>query len=170
MGNVGKIIRSFEYWLSDAGLPEFLINTILFILFFGISTTVHELGHVIVGKLLCSSAGIMDLTLLTGATGVDGCSNFSLQIIALAGPVTAFLVGLYIWFMDEDSRARLLSIVMFMVSSILQLYPKVNLDGQQYINYGGSPILLWIIWFVIVGVTGNLIIGEIKEKEPWKQL
>jgi len=165
LSTMTKFSKTIEYWLSEKGTPKFIINTILFLIFFAMSTLIHELGHTVVANLLGCPAAIYELHLLTGATGVAECSATSLQYIALAGPLVSFLAGLYLWFTEEDGKIRMLSIILFFLSSIFQLYPSGTLDGGMAIKYGMNPLTVWALWLLIVGVTANLFALEITEQE-----
>ena len=160
---VSRLYKTIEYWCSEKGFPEYVTITLVSLLFFGLATTIHELGHVIVANLLGCEATIFDLQLLTGATSVGECSNTNLIIISLAGPLTAFAVGLLLWFYEENGTPRILALILFFLSSVLQLFPIEYLDMGQAIKFGLNPIVGWIIFFAVFSVAMNLIWLEIKD-------
>ena len=167
-GVLSRFWASINYWLSDKGIPDFVSNTLLFFFFFLISTMIHEAGHVIAGKIMCEGgAGLSAMTLLTGMTTVGECSLFGLQVTALAGPLFAFIIGLWIWYGDEDDKIRVLGFLMFTLSGVFQLYPVGMSDGQQFINFGGAPVIVWGLFIILSGITANLLVAEVTEKEPW---
>ena len=160
-----RLAKKLEYWFSERGFPKFVYVTAISFLFFLISTTIHELGHFISASLLGCEAGIRYVSLFTGSTGLGECHPHVLSIIALSGPLFAFAVGLLIWEYDENSPWRVLALIMFFLSSILQLIPKEPLDMGKAIAWGLNPIVGWIIFLTVFAISFNLLWLEITEEE-----
>ena len=142
-------------------IPE---NTFLFLIFLGLSTFFHELGHTLTGLALCGQAGITSLSLISGATSVGTCSSELLIIVALAGPLVSFIIGLLIYtHYNEDSRIRISSFILFILSAIMQLFIIGMSDGMQAVNFGANPIFVWGILLGMIGIAGNLIFIEVED-------
>lgn len=158
-----NLLKRIEDEVGKWNLPYFIENTILGLLAFFLATLIHESGHTLTALILGCNAGIAHVGLITGATGVASCAPWKLSIIALAGPLTAFMFGLLIWFTEnENSRLRLLSIILFFLSSSLQLVPTKPLDGYWAIYYGCPRIVEFFIFLTVFSVSVNLLIDEIK--------
>jgi len=156
-------LKRIEDTVKKWSLNEYLENTILGIIAFFLATFIHEMGHVIVANLLGCKAGLTHSGLITGITSIGECSNYKLQIIALAGPLASFLTGIFIWFSEsENSKLRLLAIILFLLSSVIQLVPVKPLDGYQAIEFGMAVWLELLIFISILSVSVNLILDEVK--------
>lgn len=154
-----KIEREIENWK----LPLFIENTLLGLLAFFFSTLIHELGHVLTATVLGCNAGIKHVGMIMGASGIAECASWKLSIIALGGPLTAFIFGLYFWYSEgENSRLRFLSIILFTLSSVIQLIPRKPLDGYWAIYYGMPPFIELLIFITLFAIAVNLIIDEIR--------
>ena len=164
-----KFSKAISYWLSEKGFPDFIITTILAIIFFSMSTLIHETGHYIFGWALGCQSAISHLDMITGTTTVMQCAQPSLIVIALAGPLFAFFIGLWLWFSEPNGRPRMLALIMLFLSATLQLYPQYPLDMGKAIEWGLNPILGWLIFIIVLGISFNLIIAEITEYEPWEK-
>ena len=158
-----RLGKTIEYWMSERGAPDFLITTIISAVFFFISTGIHEMGHVLVAKFLNCEAGIQYVHMWTGGSGIGECASSSLVLIALAGPLTTFIIGLLLWFSEPDGRERMLALIMFFLSTVMQLYPQYPLDMGKAIQWGLNPSVGWLIYWIIFAICFNLIWLEIKD-------
>ena len=165
-----SLLKRIEEEVKSWNLNEFIENTILGLIAFFLATGIHELGHVIVGNILGCPSQLLHVGLILGVTGVsDTCPPSKMMIIALAGPIFAFLTGIYIWFKeDKDSKLRLLSIILFLISSIVQLVPTEPLDGYKAIYFGFPVIAELFIFFVVFSISINLILHEIEDRK-WEK-
>jgi len=161
--NIEKTVKSWE-------LGEFLENTVLGFIAFFLATTIHEIGHMLVAIALGCPANVVHTGFINGATAVGECTPFKMQFIALAGPLTAFLAGMYIWFTEhEDSKLRFLSIILFIISSVIQLLPVKPLDGYMAVYYGMNIVLELFLFLVVFSFSVNLIIDEIQDRKIWSK-
>jgi hypothetical protein len=102
--------------------------------------------------------------MITGKTAVsETCTNSQLALIALGGALTAFVVGLIIWFFEKESKIRYLSVVLMFFSSSLQLIPLPPLDGYQAIQFGLNPVVEILLFLVTYSVFANILIKSILE-------
>lgn len=155
-----------EYTDTKVKFNEIPKNTFLFLVFLGLSTFFHELGHAIVGIGLCGQAGITSLSLISGATTVGTCASELLILVALAGPLTAFAIGILIhMYYHEDTRIRIFSFMLFVLSAIMQMFMVGMNDGMQAVNFGASPFLIGGILLGMIGIAGNLIFIEVEDKK-----
>lgn len=153
-----------EYTDTKVNFNEIPKNTFLFLIFLGLSTFFHELGHAIIGIWLCGQAGITSLSLISGATTVGTCASELLILVALAGPLTAFAIGILIHiYYHKDTRIRIFSFMLFVLSAIMQLFMVGMNDGMQAVNFGASPILVGGILLGMIGIAGNLIFIEVED-------
>lgn len=168
-----KILKRIEEEFNEWNAPDYVINTFFLLFSFLFSTAVHELGHLVTALLLGCKAGILQLTLLQGATGFECAfdTGFSKILIAYGGGMAAFLFGLILWFSEgkkdmekgELSEIRLLSIVMFLLSSVFQLFPGYRgLDGYKAIEFGLNPAIAWLVWLFLLSLVANIVITERK--------
>jgi len=143
---------------------EFIENTLIALFALFISTAIHELGHVLFAFGVGCPAGISHVGLITGKTAVsESCTNSQLILIALGGPLTAFIVGLIIWFFEKESKIRYLSVVLMFFSSSLQLIPLPPLDGYQAIKFGLNPAVEILLFLVTYSVFSNILIRSISK-------
>lgn len=163
-----KILEKIEEEVRSWNIPRFVQLTLLLIIVFFLSTGIHESAHLIVAYLIGCNAGIGEVKLLTGETGVDCPNDWQYGITALAGPLVSFAVGFYLWFsevkpmeMGELSEFRMFAVILFFLSAIFQLFPGlIYSDGWHAISFGIPPGIVWGLWFLIVGLTANIIISE----------
>ena len=157
------MIERVEEKLKSFKLPEFVENTLiaLFALFF--STAIHEFGHFLSAYLVGCPAGIAHVGMITGATGIsESCTNVQAVFIALGGPLFAFLVALLIWFFEKESKLKYLSVILFLLSSSIQLIPLKPTDGYMAIHYGLNPVVELFIFLLVYSVSANIIISALK--------
>jgi len=167
------ILKRIEDEVRSWDLPTFIKNTLLFLFALIISTTIHELSHVLVGLALGCKAGIQEIYWVAGASGLDCDSlpnpELAYIITAMAGPIGSFLAGLYFFFSEgkeemergELSSFRMFAIILFFLSGILQAFPIIPYtDFWQAINFGLNPIIAWFIFLLMAGIFANVIISE----------
>ena len=155
-----------EYTDTKVNFNEIPLNTFLFLVFLGLSTFFHELGHAVTGILLCGQAGITSLSLISGATSVGTCPSELLILVALAGPIVSFMIGILIHvYYHENSRIRIFSFMLFILSAIMQLFMVGMNDGMQAVNFGASPIIVWGLLLGMIGIAGNLIFIEVEDSQ-----
>jgi len=165
------ILRRLEEEIKSWNAPDYILNTVFLLLSFFMSTAIHEFGHLITSILLGCKAGILEITLLQGATGFECIGNNAISniLIAYGGGISAFIFGLILWFSEgkkdmergELSNIRLFAIILFFLSSVFQLYPGYRgLDGYKAIEFGLNPIVAWLIWFFMLSIVANIIVTE----------
>jgi len=158
------VFEKIEQTIASWSLPRFLENLIIALFSFFVATLIHELGHVLTALILGCPAGIQHIGMISGATGVAECPAWQLGIIALGGPVFAWLMGIVFWFSEEKkSRMRFISILLWLLSSAVQLIPANPLDGYQAIKFGISPLVVWSIFLITFSISSNLLIDEITD-------
>ena len=168
MGVLRKIREKVELACTERGLGNLLTAFILGTLFTNLSLVIHELGHVLTANLLGCPAGISFLNLYTGASSIGACPDEKMVLVALAGPMFAFLYALYAWFVEgKDSIIRLAGLVSIFYSVLPNLYPAMpGSDAWIAVNqFGLSPVHAWLIWIVTSAIAFYLIAQEITEKE-----
>mgnify|MGYP000176757132 CR=1 FL=1 len=167
------ILKRIEEELNSWNAPDYILNTIFLLFTFFLSTSVHELGHVLTSLLLGCKTGIVELTLFQGATGFECAidSAISKILIAYGGGIFSFIVGALLWFSEgkrdmergELSNIRLVAIIMFFLSSIFQLFPGYRgLDGYKAIEFGLNPLVAWTIWLFLLSLVANIVVSERK--------
>ena len=157
------VFDKIEEEISSWDLPEFIENVLFGLIAFFFSSMIHEAGHVIFAIIFGCPAAIKHVGMITGLTGIGECSNFSLQWIALGGGITSFLFGLYVWFGEKKTKLRILSLYLFLFSSVLQLVPYKPLDGYWAVYYGMPIYLELFIWFTIFSISINLIMKKLNQ-------
>lgn len=158
------MLEKLEQKIGSITSSEFIENTLIALFALFISTAIHELGHVLFAYAVGCPAGISHVGLITGKTAVsDACTNTQLILIALGGPLTAFIVGLIIWFFEKESKIRYLSVVLMFFSSSLQLIPLPPLDGYQAIKFGLNPAVEILLFLVTYSVFSNILIRSISK-------
>ena len=158
------MLERVEEKIGSITSSEFIENTLLALFALFISTAIHELGHVLFAIVLGCPAGVAHVGLITGKSVVsDVCTNTQLILIALGGPLTAFLAGLLIWFLEKESKLRYLSVILMLFSSSLQLIPLNPLDGYQAIKFGLNPTIEIFLFLLVYSISANIIIKAIKK-------
>lgn len=146
------------------------IVTIVGVLFINIGTVFHEFtGHALVAKILgCSVSSKANI--FTGSTYYD-CYNSENErtksiIIALSSITVVFFIALALWLWGgEDNIIRILSITMFFYSIIPSAFPLLAGSDMGFAIKQGFPAILgWIIYGIMTGIFGWLLIDEITEK------
>jgi len=137
---------------------------------FGVTT--HELGfHYLVAKLLGCEASA-STNLITGSTSFENCAisePIASILIALAAPIGAFFVGMFLWQMHKDSVLRLIGLFVMIYSAIPSLYPSlIGSDMYFAIQQGFNPIVGWIIFSILLGILTWQLFNEITEKQLLK--
>ena len=167
MGILERAKEEIESWKTS----RFIENTIYLLLAFWTSTLTHETFHLVTALLLGCHAG-MDAGLLMGVTSFEcvPSSPYKSIVIALAGGIGSALIGMILWWLEkkevfepgELSGFRLRAIILFLLSSIFQLYPLLH-GGDMYQAiqiYGLNPIVGWAIWLLLCGIVANIVVSE----------
>ena len=142
-------------WVKRKGYGDLVLILILAHLFMSISVAIHELGHVLTGYLLGCPGGIIQLRIITGETGISRCPYSKMIIIALGGPLLAFLYGLWLWNAGgKDSILRLAGNISFAYSVIPSIMPFLRGSDMWKAIYvfGLKPWVGWLIYFGISSV------------------
>ena len=157
--------RIIEF-LRRYDLSDLAIAFIVGLLFTNLSLVIHELSHVIVARYLGCPASINSLNIYTGYSSVGECSNDKMVVIALAGPIGAFLYGLFCWYYGgKDSILRLAGLISFFYSVMPSLYPFLpGSDMYAAIRFGFSPALGTIVWLSISAIIYYLVALEIVDR------
>jgi len=154
-------------WLKNFNLSDLAIAFVLGILFTNLSLVVHELSHVLTANYFGCKAGINSLNTYTGSSSIDEtCSNDKMILIALAGPLGAFLYGLICWYYGgKNSILRLAGLISFFYSVMPSLYPYIpGSDMYVAISFGLNPGLGTLIWLLISGIIYYLVALEIVDR------
>lgn len=142
-------------------------------------TTIHELGHEGMARLLGCDATSRS-AVYSGVTHFECPATLSPEEesmkfiqIAYAGPLLAFLVSLILWFgMGKNSILRIFGLTGFMYSVGPNLDPfLVGSDAFQAVTHAPYALdmgIALIIYFVVTGIWGALILIELKDKLPEK--
>jgi Zn-dependent protease len=158
------MLEKVEQKIGSITSSEFIENTLLALFALFIATAIHELGHVLFAYVVGCPAGIAHVGMITGKTAVsETCTNSQLALIALGGALTAFVVGLIIWFFEEESKIRYLSVILMFFSSSLQLIPLPPLDGYQAIQFGLNPVVEILLFLLTYSVFANILIKSISK-------
>ena len=125
-----------------------MFDAAIVFLWFLASTFLHEMGHFIVAKLVGCSAALAFVLFYTGATQVECTYSFQLILTALAGPLTAFLVGFYLW--NAGSR---LTKIMAMISWFIGFLPNAlffvpSTDFYVAVLNGLNPVVAFAIFYI----------------------
>jgi len=163
-----KIVRDLR---EKSTLPKLVFSLIVGYIFVNLSLIIHEGSHVLVARLLGVEAGVNQLLMFTGVSAIGDTTPIQFILIALAGPIGAFLYGLWCYFVEKDSVIRVAGIVSFFYSVIPSLAPFMpNSDMAQAIEHGLNPLLGWLIYLLIFSYCFKLIIDEVTEKKIWKEI
>lgn len=156
-----KIVRDIR---DKTTISELMFSLIIGFIFINLSLLIHESSHVIMARILGVEAGINNLLMFTGSSVIGSTTPSQFILIALAGPMGAFLYGLYCYFIEKDSIIRVAGIVSFFYSVIPSLAPYLpNSDMFQAIASGLNPLVGWFIYLVIFAYCFKLILEEITE-------
>jgi len=129
-------------------------------------TMVHEGFHNVILRLMGCKAG-SSAEVFTGATGFEcELSDLQMQVVALAGPIGAFLTGLAIWkFLGEDKPIRLLALFLMVYSAIPSLFLGIsNSDASVAVEHGFNEGVMWLLFIIVLGVSVICFLEEIMEK------
>lgn len=171
MGVVDKVIDYLRDIASDRGIPSVLFSMILMLLAIQLTVVAHESGHMLVANLLGCRAGIGEARFYVGWTGFD-CPkewpeerlNKTIQLIALAGPLTAFLVGSYLWFYEENGLTRVMALPFWFYGTLPNLYVIKGTDMSMALQYGLNPLLGLLIYFGISAFISFAVVREVTER------
>ena len=157
--------RVIEF-LRRYDLSDLTIAFIVGLLFTNLSLIIHELSHIFVANYLGCPATIESLNIYTGASSVGECTNDKMVIIALAGPIGAFLYGLFCWYHGgKDSILRLAGLISFFYSVMPSLCPFLpGSDVYTAIRFGLNPSLGTILWLSISAIIYYLVALEIVDR------
>jgi len=158
-------------WLKNRGISNTLIAFFLFLFFLQLGVIVHESSHVLVARVLGCEAGVHEANFFTGVSGVS-CDMFQgaeknnrLVIIALAGPLIAFLFGCLLWYTGKDAIERMGAIEFWLYSTLPSLYPYMPMsDMAQAISFGLRPGVGWLIFIAVTMFIAYQIAVEVTEK------
>ncbi|HDD44261.1 MAG TPA: hypothetical protein ENG63_05310 [Candidatus Desulfofervidus auxilii] len=165
-GILTKLVKDLR---KRTTIPQLLFSLIVGFIAVNLSLLVHESSHVIVARLLGVEAGISQLMMFTGMSSIGETTPMQFYLIALAGPIGAFLYGLWCYFFEKDSIIRVAGIVSFFYSVLPSLAPFMpGSDMAQIIAKGFNPLLGWIIYLLIFGYCFKLVIQEVIEGK-WKK-
>lgn len=140
-GVLTKLWQIIDYWLSEKGMPRFINNTVLFLLFWGFALMIYQVSGNI-GKLL----PILPIW----------------QV--LFAPLFCILAGIFFWHSrGEDSKIRALGMLLFFSFGLLYLYPCSGSAGFQAIQLGLNPIFIWVLFLGLSSIIANLLVKEITE-------
>lgn len=163
------IYRSIKNLMKEKlNLPDMIIALIIGFLFMSISTFVHEIvGHTATAGILGCKAS-SKYNVFVGMTGYECPEGQEWKgiIIALAGPIAAFIFGLWAWFYGEDDVIRMLGLLSFYYSVIPNLVPWIPYtDMSKAIQLGLDPLLGWLIYLTIQSLVFYWTFEEILEKK-----
>jgi len=167
---ISDSINKLKNWLLSQGLSELLVSFTLFMIFLFLSTLIHESIHTVTAWLLHCEAGIQQVFLFTGLTGVECSESLNFALVAISAPIGMFLVGLYLWFAggENDPFSRLFAIINWLYGSIPNMtWWNIGTDFNQALVNGIDVTRLALIFVIVVSVVAYLISKEIAEKEPF---
>ena len=165
-----RMASVIEDALTSRGISHLLASLMIFHLFLFLTVIVHETGHILVAKHYGCEAGIAQIMGFTGASGVECPDETPMSVwvqIAYAGPLISFLLGLWLWFLEPDGRARIGGLIAFMFSTLPNLAWWIpNSDAYVAVtNFSFIKTNAMIIYFSIGSIIAYLILREITERK-----
>jgi len=153
-------------WLRSYNLSDLAIAFIVGILFTNLSLIIHESSHIMVARYFKCPAKIRSLNIYTGVSEIGECSNDKMILIALAGPIGAFIYGILCWYYGgKDSIMRLAGLISFFYSVMPSLYPFMSgTDMYNAIEFGLNPGYAVLIWLSISAIIYYLVALEIVDR------
>lgn len=169
MGGLSNFKKALE---ENLNIPELALSILIGLMFMSISTFVHEvIGHTATAGLLGCKAYPKN-GVFVGVTGYECPKGEEWKgiIIALAGPLAAFIFGLWAWFYEEDSWIRMLGLLSFYYSVAPNLVPWIPFtDMHKALELGLNPVIGWSIYLLIQSLIFYWTFQEITErKEPFE--
>jgi len=151
MGKISNILDKIADTLEEIPYGKMLFSVIAFIGYSLLATRIHELGHFIVARLLGYTSYTTMVTQFFGSTQVVGSINPShLIIIAYAGPIISFIIGSYLWFLEENGLARFGAIPFWIYSTLPNLDPTVPFTDAGVAVSAGFPLTSALIIYLVV--------------------
>jgi len=150
----------------------------LFIAIFGYTliqsaTSFHEFFHGILLTLI-GCKPVSGAQIFSGATSWENCelTDLQWQVIALAGPLGSFFLGLFLWYKGgENSILRFVALSLMLYSTLPSLYPDLpNSDMWVAIQHGFNKGVGYLLWILASGISFHAILDEILDREILKNL
>jgi len=135
-----------------------------------LATYIHELGHVIMLKLVGCQPYAPSIFFMFGVTPYD-CGTRELTplewaLVALAGPLFSFALGYLLWIYNKDCIARLFALNLFFYGTLPNLIWQVRgTDAYFAVTHGFDPVVMTVIFYSTMVLINYLVAKEILEVE-----
>ena len=158
-------INDLNDFIIRTGLAQTLIAFGIFFFALVLGATLHEFGHQATAAILGSEVTNTHVQIMTGVTEFETLTNGKHIIIAFAGPLFAYLMGMLMWFASRDGLIRAIGAIIVFFSFIPSFLPNLPGSDMYYAISNGFPLLLgWLLWIFLTGFFGAEFIKEIREK------
>jgi len=173
MAEKGELKEFFKEILTAKGIYNIAISFILLIGALYFNTFIHELGHIITGRIMGCQTSLLWSSAFTGASAFqcpdtmpEDLLSRAIIVTALAGPLFSFIVSLLIWFaFGENSVMRLIALVGFLYSVLPNLSFMTGSDLSVAVEYGLPYGWALLIVLFVTGIIGYLLLREITESD-----
>ncbi len=147
-----SIIRDFQEILLKTGLPHIIVSFLMGLFALILGATIHEFGHHLVAAILGTGVPITHVQIMTGVTEFQPMGNGKHILVAFAGPLLAYFVGMYMWFLNKDHLIRSVGSIIVFFSFIPSFFPSLPGSDMSYAIVNGFPSAIgWIIWALLTG-------------------
>jgi len=135
-----------------------------------LATYIHELGHVIMLRMIGCQPYMPSIFFMFGLTpyecGTHEMTPLEWSLAALAGPLFSFIVALFVWNYNKDSIARLFALNLFFYGTLPNLIWQIpGTDAYFAVTHGFNPMIMTIIAYTTLVLTNYLVAREIVELE-----
>ena len=161
-GHLTRVSSKLRERAKEIGIPDLIFGFAVGVIILYGALIIHELFHVFFAWLFGYPAGIGALLMFEGWTVVakEIVNPQAKAIIALAGPLGSFFVGMYFWKQGKHSIERYLALVLWLISTAPNLLPLADGRDATYIIQGFGYPFAWFIFLVTFGYMWAKLLEE----------